>query len=226
MSSNRPVFAHWLLLTAALFEVFELQAVPAGMIHHVADAVTILAFAVGSALVSRRPRAGVEVALLGAVPWTLDLAKIGLVGIDVESAFWVALHFLVGWRLYKRVIGTSVVLSHELIDAVTVFIVAALGFANLYGIALSLDPGALVDSRLSPGATIPYEHVLYFSFETQLTVGFGDISPGTKVSRMIAIAQSLFGVLYVAILVAKLVSARMSGSGSPPPNDVHGDGDA
>ncbi len=46
----------------------------------------------------------------------------------------------------------------------------------------------------------------YFSFATLMTVGYGDIIPASNVSRMLAITESVAGVFYVTILVARLVA--------------------
>jgi len=50
----------------------------------------------------------------------------------------------------------------------------------------------------------------YFSFATLMTVGYGDIIPATNVSRMLAVTESVAGVFYVTILVARLVAIYSS----------------
>ena len=47
---------------------------------------------------------------------------------------------------------------------------------------------------------------LYFSFITLSTVGYGDITPVSKVARMLAAAEATTGLLYVAVLIARLVA--------------------
>ena len=42
--------------------------------------------------------------------------------------------------------------------------------------------------------------------ETLLIVGFGDIAPNASITRSLSLLQSLFGVFYLAILVARFVS--------------------
>lgn len=50
----------------------------------------------------------------------------------------------------------------------------------------------------------------YFSFATLMTVGYGDIIPASNFSRMLAITESIAGVFYVTILVARLVAIYSS----------------
>ncbi len=53
----------------------------------------------------------------------------------------------------------------------------------------------------------------YFSFATLMTVGYGDIIPASNFSRMLAITESIAGVFYVTILVARLVAIYSSEGG-------------
>jgi voltage-gated potassium channel Kch len=47
---------------------------------------------------------------------------------------------------------------------------------------------------------------LYFSFVTLATLGYGDIVPRADVARSLAIVEGVGGQLFLAVLVARLVS--------------------
>jgi hypothetical protein len=49
-------------------------------------------------------------------------------------------------------------------------------------------------------------NAFYFSFVTLSTVGYGDITPVSKVARMLAAMEAMIGLLYVAVLIARLVA--------------------
>lgn len=51
---------------------------------------------------------------------------------------------------------------------------------------------------------------LYFSFITLTTVGYGDIAPVSNVARTFAFMEAITGNLYLAVLVARLVSLYSS----------------
>jgi hypothetical protein len=53
---------------------------------------------------------------------------------------------------------------------------------------------------------------LYFSFITLSTVGYGDIVPVSEVARMLAIVEAMFGMFYMTLLIARLVSLYSSKS--------------
>ena len=49
---------------------------------------------------------------------------------------------------------------------------------------------------------------LYFSVATLTTVGYGDTLPATDVTRSLAIIEGIFGVMYVAVMIARFVGLR------------------
>jgi hypothetical protein len=59
----------------------------------------------------------------------------------------------------------------------------------------------------------------YFSFITLTTVGYGDITPVSKVARMLSVLEAITGVFYVAVLISRLVAVYSSAQ--PPTPDDH-----
>ena len=54
---------------------------------------------------------------------------------------------------------------------------------------------------------------IYYSFVTLATLGYGDIVPRSEVVRGLAIMEAVAGQLYLAVLIARLVSLYVSGEG-------------
>jgi len=54
---------------------------------------------------------------------------------------------------------------------------------------------------------------IYYSFVTLTTLGYGDIVPRSEVARGLAIMEALVGQLYLAVMVARLVSLYVAGEG-------------
>lgn len=48
--------------------------------------------------------------------------------------------------------------------------------------------------------------LLYFSFVTLTTLGYGDVVPLADMARMFSVTESLIGQLYLAIFLARLVA--------------------
>ena len=47
---------------------------------------------------------------------------------------------------------------------------------------------------------------LYFSFTTITTLGYGDVLPASHLARVLATGEAVLGQLFIAILIARLVS--------------------
>jgi ion channel len=93
--------------------------------------------------------------------------------------------------------------SHRIGAAIVVYLLVGFLWARFYEIAGLLIPGAFhMDSG---NATVT--SYLYFSYVTLATIGYGDISPVHTVVRNLAVLEAITGQLYLAILIARLVSA-------------------
>ena len=60
-------------------------------------------------------------------------------------------------------------------------------------------------------------NAFYFSFSTLTTLGFGDITPVSRVARTLAIMETVTGTLYLAILISRLVGRYSSATQSDLP---------
>lgn len=76
------------------------------------------------------------------------------------------------------------------------------------GISLLITCGGLLLARLE-GLSIGQG--LYFAWVTGTTVGYGDLSPTTGPSQLVAVIIALFGILFTGIIVAiALEAAKLS----------------
>lgn len=67
---------------------------------------------------------------------------------------------------------------------------------------------ALIQPNAFDGAENPHQQIwpyIYYSFVTLTTLGYGDITAATDQARALSILEAIFGQLYLAILIARLV---------------------
>ena len=104
------------------------------------------------------------------------------------------------------VFGPGRVTMHRVQGAVVLYLNFALIFAVLYRLVMTVLPDAFsgMPQPEASGATL-----LYFSFTTLTTTGFGDIAPLHPIARDIANLESVIGQLYPATLLARLVSLEV-----------------
>ena len=58
--------------------------------------------------------------------------------------------------------------------------------------------------------------MLYFSFMSLTTTGYGDFTPAIPLTRTLASIEAFIGIFYPAIVIAKLVSLYGSSRTEPP----------
>ena len=95
--------------------------------------------------------------------------------------------------------GTKVDAEH-LFAALSAYLLAGLYFGLLYWALEQIRPGTFAASNFSRTGAI------YYSFVTLATIGYGDIVPRTDVARGLAIVEGVGGQLFLAVLVARLLS--------------------
>ena len=104
--------------------------------------------------------------------------------------------------LLHYVLRRDVMTGDKLYGAVAAYILVAILWANLHGVTQYFYPGAYAFGG-TPQA-LDMAELIYFSFTTLATVGFGDITPALIQSRFLTILEMVTGVMYVAILIARL----------------------
>ena len=114
-----------------------------------------------------------------------------------------------------RVFSPGEVTTHRLVGAVAAYLLVGLTWSYAYEWVDTAIPGSF-----SVGASDPtdvYPPLLYFSFVTLSTVGYGDVTPVLPAARALSNLESLIGVLYPAVLIGRLLSLQGGGGAPPPP---------
>jgi voltage-gated potassium channel Kch len=96
--------------------------------------------------------------------------------------------------------------AEHLYAALSAYLLAGIFFGLFYWVLEQIWPGTFASagkfSRMS---------AFYFSFVTLATLGYGDIVPRTDVARGLAIVEGVGGQLFLAVMVARLVSLYSRG---------------
>ena len=114
---------------------------------------------------------------------------------------WTLIGLLAAAAALRFAMGAREVASEHLYAALSAYLLAGIFFGLLYFVLEQTFPGTFTfTGRFSETSAI------YFSFVTLATLGYGDISPHGDVARGMAIIEGLGGQLFLAVLVARLVS--------------------
>lgn len=116
--------------------------------------------------------------------------------------------------LLRYIFRSEMITRDVLYAAVTVYILLAAVFVPVYGFIEGLAPGAFLDN--ATGQPVFWQQLIYFSFVTLTTAGYGDIVPVNPWARGLANMEAVIGVLYLAILMARLVSLYSAATPKKP----------
>ncbi len=115
------------------------------------------------------------------------------------------------WILLSHVMQTERVDSEALYGAVSVYLLLGIIWALLYGVIETLQPGSFnVSPALAGDESKAWDDLVYYSFVTLTTLGYGDVAPLSPRVRSLAVLEAITGVFYVAILVARLVGLHIT----------------
>ncbi|MGE5209585.1 MAG: potassium channel family protein, partial [Alphaproteobacteria bacterium] len=110
-------------------------------------------------------------------------------------------------NLLRYVLRAPSVNTEVLCASISAYLMLGLVWAMAYWLVDRLTPGGAFSFNTNTGSrSIQGLTGMYFSFVTLSTVGYGDITPVSKAARWLAAMEAMTGLLYVAVLIARLVS--------------------
>jgi hypothetical protein len=111
--------------------------------------------------------------------------------------------------LLRYVFGPEVLDADRLWGAAAAYLMIGILWCFLFALVeLEREQTFLVRGTAT---NLELTELLYFSFSTLTTIGFGDIVPLSRGAQMVAVFEGIVGTLFLAILIAKLVGVY------PPP---------
>ncbi len=108
-----------------------------------------------------------------------------------------------------HIIHSKTVNTNTIFGAMNIYIIAGLIWAYIFVLLQHFDPTAfhMPSYELLKNEV---EVFSYYSFVTLTTLGFGDIVATSSQARMLSVLEAIFGQLYLAIVIAKLVSISIA----------------
>ncbi len=168
----------------------------------------------GVAAVSGRRPVVITVMLLAAVGIGLDwaahfehLKMLWILDNLVRLAFVLLLAVLVTSQVFRP----GNVTHHRVQGAICVYLLAGLAWSYMFDLLWVLDHTAFNLSEAfakGPGRVGMFR---YFSYSTLTTLGYGDILPVSQFARSLATLEALFGQLFPAVMIARLISLEIAG---------------
>jgi hypothetical protein len=134
-------------------------------------------------------------------------ASLSLVGLDrsgdaIEGLLNAALVVLAPVAIARSVVQRAVIDVRTILAALCIYVLLGMLWAFIYtGI------GNIESEHFFAQAVVPTSaDYLYFSYITELTVGYGDLTAAGNLGRSLAVLEALIGQIYLVTIVAVLVS--------------------
>src|SRR6266513_4054567 len=120
-------------------------------------------------------------------------------------------------NLLRFVLRAPSVDVEVLCASISAYLMLGLIWTMAYWLVEQLTPEGAFSFNTNAGThSMNGFNAFYFSFVTLSTVGYGDITPASKVARMLAAMEAMTGLLYMAVLIARLVALYSSPKSDDP----------
>ncbi|MDH3845208.1 MAG: potassium channel family protein [Myxococcales bacterium] len=133
----------------------------------------------------------------------LDLSALGITVVWLGYAIWI----LVAHLFQQREVTVNMIFG-----AVVTYLLIAVAFALVFQILELQHQGSFSGVVVEAFETRKKldQSLMYFSLVCLTTMGFGDIVPVSNLARPLAVLEGVFGQLYLAVMIARLVGLHIA----------------
>jgi hypothetical protein len=158
---------------------------------------------------------GIAIALVFAAA-LLDFERSPRTDLYLDSTAWLIAGLALSVIVARAVFRQGRITYHRIVGAVLLYLIIGLIFVALYGFVTLATPQAFTNLPALHGDFAASGNLIYFSFVTLTTTGYGDIAPLHPYARSLANVEAIIGQIYPATLLARIVTlelAHMAGPG-------------
>lgn len=117
-------------------------------------------------------------------------------------------------RVLSHVVSGGDIVADKIYGALSVYLLFGHGWAFVYIIVETINPGSFAGLAQAGAVDGVGSELIYYSFVTLTTLGYGEITPVSFTARNLAAMEAVTGVLYIATLIASLVGMYRGGTRS------------
>jgi hypothetical protein len=139
-----------------------------------------------------------------------------LVAVSAYGLFFV----LMAVTILSTITKTKKVTTETIYASICVYLLLGIIWTMLYSIIEIVEPGSflsggtpIVDFHGDPVKRNVFANLIYYSFVTLTTLGYGDIIPVSPYARALSSLEAVIGQLFIAVLIAGLVGMHIGQPG-------------
>src|SRR5262249_49443482 len=122
---------------------------------------------------------------------------------------WIAFYAMLASIILIQVFRDGQINVYRIEGAVAVYLLLGVIWSGCYRLVIHFDPAAFSMPEPITEDTVMAK-LVYFSFVTLTTVGYGDVTAVHPMARSLALLEALTGQLFPAVLIARLVGMEIS----------------
>jgi hypothetical protein len=199
------------LLVVMLFVIAPIQAL--GLFFFQAFELAFAIILVGGVFVMSGSRtaavAMVSALLMATVGGLSRLRAPSILDLNLFAGAWLTMGVTMAWVVARAVFGEGRITYHRIVGAVLFYLATAVIFVALFTLVGTLVPKAFTGMLVEDSPALA-SNLIYFSFATLTTTGYGDVFPVHPIARSLCNLESIFGQLYPATLLARLVTLELT----------------
>jgi len=111
--------------------------------------------------------------------------------------------------IIRHLVNQKVITADLIWGAVCGYFLLGFMWGDIFSLLETIQPGSF---NLGEKGVPDIDSLIYFSFVTLATLGYGDIVPLTKQAQSLAIIEAVMGQMYLVVNIAALVAIRISQS--------------
>ena len=127
----------------------------------------------------------------------------------LDAVAWLITGLTLSVVVARAVFARGRVTFHRVIGGVLLYLTIGVTFVALFGFLVLLVPDPLSNLGTLQG-NFGIGNLIYFSFVTLTTIGYGDVVPLHPYARGLANVEAIIGQLYPATLLARLVTLELA----------------
>jgi hypothetical protein len=156
------------------------------------------------------------IALILAIPTLLQRIVLPRINASSFSMFNMVLSFIFDILIiivviFRHVFAREQANSETIFGALCVYLLMGFSFASIYGVVAAFEPSAFyLDPRTNLHMVPNRFDFIYYSFATMTSLAAAGITPVSAEARSVSVFEAIIGVLYLAVLIARLMGAYRS----------------
>ena len=137
------------------------------------------------------------------IPWVMSGGSVVWLALTSYSLL-IIFQIIIIVVLVEYIFVTERVNRDVIFSASTIYLILGNVFTGLYMIIHTVDPEAFASSTMD--TPLPWQRMIYFSYATLTTLGYGDITPVSPWAQSLSSLEAILGLLYIAIILGRMAS--------------------